>query len=228
MQPVGGVPAYVTGDVSSPNVIVCIYDIFGLWATTEQGADLLGEVTKSKVIMPDFLRENPWPVDAFPPRNDEEKKKFGEWLDTVGNFERATKELTAVIDASKAQGAQKIALYGTCWGGKLATELAGKASPYVAVASVHPAFISPEDAQKVEVPIAFFPSRDEPKADMDAFWATLEKAHPAVFAKSEFKHYEHNHHGFAAARADLNDKTNYDAFQDVYQRLARFFCEAFK
>lgn len=77
------------------------------------------------------------------------------------------------------------------------------------------------DAEKLTVPIANFPSGDEPKDGIDAFQKAV-SAKP--FANEcEFKHYPENHHGWAAARANLDDKTNFDAFQDVYQRLADFF-----
>lgn len=228
IEKVAGIDSYVTGDKNSTNVIVCIYDIFGFWNTTKQGADLLADSTKYKVVMPDFLSNHPWPIDAFPPRDDAEGKKFGEWLETIGNVGERVKDVKSVAQELKSQGAQKLALYGFCWGGKVASQIGGAGSPFLGVAMVHPAFIAPDDAKALTVPIGFFPSKDEDKKDADAFWSNLEKDHPELIAKSQYKYYEENHHGFAAARADLNDKSNYFAFQDVYTRLADFFCGVFQ
>ncbi|WFC93836.1 carboxymethylenebutenolidase [Malassezia brasiliensis] len=228
MEKVAGIDTYVTGDKSSQNAIICVYDIFGFWDTTKQGADLLAESMKTKVVMPDFLREHPWPIDGFPPRDEQEGKKFGQWLETIGNISERVKDVKSVSEALKADGASKVGLYGFCWGGKVASQLAGANSPFAGVAMIHPAFIAPEDAKSLSVPVAFFPSKDEPQNDVDGFWNNLKSAHPELLEKSQFKYYNENHHGFAAARANLEDKSNYFAFQDVYTRLADFFCTVFK
>lgn len=68
----------MTGSKDAKNAIIAMYDIFGYWPQTQQGADLLAEATKTVVVMPDFFRGNAWPKDAFPPRNDEESKKMQE------------------------------------------------------------------------------------------------------------------------------------------------------
>ena len=223
-QEIAGMKAYVTGPADSKNAVLCIYDIFGMWATTQQGADLLAEAMKTKVVMPDFLRGQPWPVEAFPPRSDEEGKKFGEWLETIGNIQDRLKDIQNVVSALKEQGVQKLGLYGFCGGGKISS-LAGKeGSLFVGVAQVHPAFVDPNDGKDLAVPVAFFPSKDEEKKDVDGYWNNFKEAHPELVEKSMFKHYTEMFHGFAAARADLKDETNYFAFQDVYTRLAEFFC----
>lgn len=218
----------MTGDKSSPNVLLNIYDIFGFWDTTKQGADLLADSTKYKIVMPDFLRNHPWPIDAFPPRDEAEGKKFGEWLESIGNIGERVKDVEAVVKDLKANGAQKVGLYGFCWGGKVASQLAGPGSPFAGVSLVHPAFITPEDAKNFTVPVGFFPSKDEPKKDAEEFWSIIQKEHADLASKSQYKYYDENHHGFAAARANLEDKSNYFAFQDVYTRLADFFCTVFK
>ncbi|WFC98347.1 carboxymethylenebutenolidase [Malassezia yamatoensis] len=220
--------AYVTGDKSSSKVLLCIYDIFGFWNTTKQGADMLAESMKVKVVMPDFLRNHPWPIDGFPPRDKEEEKRFGDWVDTIGNVGDRVKDVRSVVDELKSNGAKMIGLYGFCWGGKVASQLAQSDSPFAGVAIVHPAFISPDDAKPISVPFAFFPSKDEPESDVNGFWSIFQKDHSNLVSKSQFKYYNENHHGFAAARADLEDKSNYFAFQDVYTRLADFFCGVFE
>ncbi|PKI84675.1 carboxymethylenebutenolidase [Malassezia vespertilionis] len=227
MEKVAGIDSYVTGDANATNVILCVYDIFGFWETTQQGADMLAAASKAKVVMPDFLRNKPWPIDAFPPRNDDESKRFNEWLETVGNVGNSVKEVLAISTALKEGGAERLGLYGFCWGGKVVSYVAGQSSPFVGVALVHPAFVAPEDANNVTVPIAFFPSKDEPKKDTDEFWRLLKEKAPKAAEKSEYVYYGENHHGFAAARADLKDPSNFKAYEDVYNRLCAFFCGLF-
>ncbi|WFD31459.1 carboxymethylenebutenolidase [Malassezia sp. CBS 17886] len=221
-EQVNGLKSYVTGDRSSKHVLLCIYDIFGYWATTQQGADLLGDTGKVKVVMPDFLRGQPWPIDKFPPPKDEQDK-FSQWLDTIGSIPDRLKDIDVVVAGLKAQGAEKIGLYGFCWGGKISLLASRQGSPFVGTAQVHPAFVSPEDAKPVAVPLAFFPSGDEPEKDVNDFWNTFKESNPDAFKKSVTKYYTNMHHGFAAARADLNKEENYFAFQDVYTRLADYF-----
>lgn len=36
IEKVAGIDSYVTGDKNATNVIVCIYDIFGFWNTTQK------------------------------------------------------------------------------------------------------------------------------------------------------------------------------------------------
>ena len=104
-------------------------------------------------------------------------------------------------------------------------------------AIVHPAMISPDDGNNLDVPLGFFPSMDESKD-------VVEKIHEAMMSKPfadscDFKLYstvyvksywavsqadkEHRHHGWAAARADLNDPENKKQWGNVYHRLADYF-----
>lgn len=70
---VGGLDAYTVGPKDSKKAIVVVYDIFGFWPTTKQGADLLAEATKSRVIMPDFFRGKPFPQEYYPPDTKEKQ-----------------------------------------------------------------------------------------------------------------------------------------------------------
>lgn len=69
---------------SKTHALICIYDIFGFWPQTEQGADILSStLSGTKVVMPDFLQGNPWPVDQFPPKTDEQKEKLQQFFGTT-------------------------------------------------------------------------------------------------------------------------------------------------
>ncbi|WFD36133.1 carboxymethylenebutenolidase [Malassezia cuniculi] len=221
-EEIGGLKTYVTGSKESKRAIIGMFDIFGFWPQTLQGADLLAEATKSLVVFPNFFRDNNWPIDGFPPRDEDEAKRFGEWLETIGEFGARLKDLQNTVDALKGEGFEKFGLYGTCWGAKAAVQASGANTQFSGLVQLHPAFVNVEDAKKLTIPVAFFPSRDEPKEDVDAFWAAVQ-ANSSIASKSQFKYYTNMHHGWAAARADLKDEDNYFAFQDVYTRVAEFF-----
>ena len=198
-----------------------MYDIFGYWPTTKQGADLMAEATKARIVMPDFFRGKPFPQEFYPPNTDEKKNALQAFFGAAGDFQARKPDLDAVADALKQDGATKLGLMGFCWGGKFSVLGGGEGTKFSAVAQIHPAMVSADDAAKLTVPVANFPSKDEPKEDVDKFEAEVQKK---SFAKDcVYKLYPDSHHGWAAARADLKDEGNLKNFQDVYQRLADFF-----
>ncbi|SPC66980.1 related to AIM2 - cytoplasmic protein involved in mitochondrial function or organization [Ustilago sp. UG-2017b] len=220
-EKIGGLDAYVIGPKDAKKAIVVVYDVFGYWPTTKQGADLLAEATKARIVMPDFFRGKPIAQEDYPPKTEEKKQKFQNFFKSTGDFSARKPEVEAVADALKKDGAQKLGLMGFCWGGKMSVLAGGEGTKFNAVAQVHPAMVDAEDAKKLTVPIANFPSKDEPKEDMEKFEAEVQKKD--IAKDSVYKLYPDSHHGWAAARADLKDEGNLKNFQDVYQRLADFF-----
>ncbi|KAJ9478215.1 putative Protein AIM2 (putative) [Pseudozyma hubeiensis] len=220
-EKIGGLDTYSIGPKDAKHAIVVVYDIFGFHNATKQGADLLAESTKSRVVMPDFFRGKPFPQSFYPPDTDEKKQALQSFFGEAGDFGARKPDLEAVADELKKDGAAKLGLVGFCWGGKMSVIAGGEGTKFTAVAQVHPAMVDAADAEKLTVPVANFPSKDEPQKDVDAFEAAVQKK---PFAKdSVYKHYPDSHHGWAAARADLSDEGNLKNFQDVYQRLADFF-----
>ncbi|KAJ1028610.1 hypothetical protein NDA16_001776 [Ustilago loliicola] len=221
IEKIGGLDAYTIGPKDAKKAIVVVYDIFGFWPTTQQGADLLADATKARVVMPDFFRGKPLTHDDYPPQTDAQKQKFQDFFKSAGDFSARKPDVEAAAEALKKDGATKLGLMGFCWGGKLSVLAGGEGTKFASVAQVHPAMVDPEDAKKLTVPIANFPSGDEPKEDVDKFQQEVQKKD---FAKdSVYKLYGESHHGWAAARANLKDEGNAKNFQDVYQRLADFF-----
>lgn len=198
-----------------------MYDIFGFHNATKQGADVLADATKARVVMPDFFRGKPFPQEYYPPNTDEKKAAFQSFFGAAGDFGARKPDLEAVADELKKDGAAKLGLTGFCWGGKLSVLAGGEGTKFASVAQVHPAMVDPKDAEKLTVPIANFPSKDEPIKQVEAFEAEVQKKPFA--SQSVYKLYPDSHHGWAAARADLSDEGNLKNFQDVYQRLADFF-----
>ena len=73
----------MTGPADSDKAILSVYDIFGFFPQTIQGADILatGDVErKYQVYMPDFFEGNPASIEWYPPTDDEKKSKLGKWF----------------------------------------------------------------------------------------------------------------------------------------------------
>lgn len=154
----------------------------------------------------------------------------------IGSTTKYGDKLLTIAKDLKAHGVSKLGLYGLCWGSKVAgtwsvrtdtVPACGPSTPFDAYVQIHPSFVAPEDANNVSIPFASFTSKDESGEVVDAFLKNA-AANPANQGKFVHHHYPENHHGFAAARANLNDPSNVASFQDVYQRTASFFLQHFK
>lgn len=66
MQRIGEFNCYVIGPQDAKRVILGVYDVFGLWPSTQQGADLLSSMTGARVVMPDLFQGKPLPIDTIP------------------------------------------------------------------------------------------------------------------------------------------------------------------
>jgi len=213
---------YVTGPATlGDKALVCVYDIFGFKPQTQQGADIVADELKVQVFMPDFFEEGePWPVDQFPPKTDEEKKKLQEFFGGIASPPENKTKLVAFAEALKGDGAKFVGTFGFCWGGKVIMLAAQGVTPFSAVSIVHPAMLSSSDAENLNVPLGLFPSLDEPKEEFDKIVAIMNKK--PFSDKCDAKIYE-SFHGFAAARANLDDRDNKEKFEDLYTRLIKFF-----
>ncbi|KAG8902711.1 hypothetical protein FRC01_009497, partial [Tulasnella sp. 417] len=207
--------AYVTGPTDTGKTIIIIFDIFGQWLTlvfdpsyykqTVQGADLLAETVKAKVIMPDFFRDKPMDLNLYPPTTDEARKTIQTFFQVQGNFGDRIPELLDIAKGERNNGVEKLGLIGYCWGkeqgssplsaqltrllristlgGKMAA-LANATGEFDATASVHPAMWARADGENLKAPVAVFPSKDENQEEIDAF---MEIANKKPFA-SKNKH----------------------------------------
>ncbi|KAI8916591.1 Alpha/Beta hydrolase protein [Powellomyces hirtus] len=226
-----GIKSYTVGPKDAKHVIVAVYDIFGFASQTQQGADLLATLG-FRVIMPDLFRGKPFPVERMTPTGSEAEQKalmadIGNFIGTTGNFQERIPELQALSSALRSAGAEKVGVYGLCWGGKLVI-LAGAADPkaFDAVAQGHPAKLDPTDVEKLTVPFASFISKDENKDDHQKMIDIL-KTRPGN-EKNHFRVYPEMHHGWAGARANLANPDNLREFHDVYSRFGAFFKQAFR
>jgi len=216
---------YMVGPTGTGKVILIVYDIFGYFPQTLQGADILAETLQARVIMPDLLMGKPWPVEKFPPESLADKAALQAFFGTTANPVLTLPYITALGLELKKEGATKIGVLGFCWGGKLAFKT-GSEGWVDAVAAVHPAMLSADDVDNVRVPVAMYLSQDEPVEEYQKLVDTL--ADRPWATKNSWKVYPTVNHGFAAARANLTDPEGKAQFEDVYARLSSFFKRNFE
>ncbi|KAG8748636.1 hypothetical protein FRC10_000027 [Ceratobasidium sp. 414] len=204
------IKAYVVGKPGTGKAIIGIYDIFGYYPQTIQGADILAETLDAFVVYPDFFDGKPWPNEAFPPRNDEEGKKLQQFFGETANLDNRLTQLTLMADQLRTEGAKFVGTIGFCWGGKLSAVAATTGKTDAAV-SIHPAMLDVKDAEGLKVPLAIFPSKDEP---MDLYEQIIKTISAKPFAaKNVYKVYGDMYHGWAAARADLDKPETKKAYE---------------
>ncbi|TIA74922.1 hypothetical protein E3P91_00688 [Wallemia ichthyophaga] len=217
--------AYVTGPADSKTVLVGIYDIFGYFNQTLQGADILAD-KGYRVVLPDFFRGKPFPLEKFPPGNEADQSELGKFFSTVAAPPARIPELINISGELRAKH-DKVGLVGFCWGAAIALNAATQdAKLFDAVAVLHPAMLDAGVVEKVKTPIGFFPSKDEDGSEV--------KKVIDILSSNEFKEknvYHHFNtekaiHGFAAARCNLQDEEAKKVYVEAYERLTTFFKNA--
>lgn len=132
---------YITGAPSSNTALVAVYDIFGFFPQTQQGADALAQALNARVYMPDFFEpDSPFPPEKYPPTGQQDQDDLQAFFGGPAKPEKAVAGLIRVGEALRQQGATRVGAYGLCWGGKV-TILAGSqgSSVFDGVAAIHPA-----------------------------------------------------------------------------------------
>ena len=172
--------------------------------------------------MPDFYRGNPWPLEKFPPQN-EQKQAFGQWWGTVATHEIVVKDVYEKILKLKSVSGHNIGCIGFCWGGLEAIQLGSDGKTFKCVATLHAARINEELIQKLQVPLYYGP------ADGDF---AIEKAQEAMKSKenndkivnsSVFHYYKGQIHGFSAARGDFGKKETFQDVEIAIKEISQFF-----
>ncbi|KAH8590297.1 hypothetical protein B0O99DRAFT_599161 [Bisporella sp. PMI_857] len=175
-ETIGGLKTYVTGSRSSKKAILVIYDIFGFFPQTLQGADILASSPEGyQIFMPDFFEGAPASIDWYPPVTDDQRPHYIEGV----------------------YGAKVWGVVGYCWGGKVVSLTSGKGTRWKAAAQAHPARMDIMDAEIV-IPTCVLASEEEGE-EMVNPWAeklTVEK---------HVERFGDQLHGFLSARADLED-----------------------
>ncbi|OJJ43159.1 hypothetical protein ASPZODRAFT_104089 [Penicilliopsis zonata CBS 506.65] len=221
---INGLKTYVTGPESATKAILVIFDIFGFFDQTIQGADILATSNEKKyrVFMPDFFEGSPADISWYPPQTDEHKQKLGEFFQTKAAAPNTLSKIPKiVVEANKlapSGTAFEWSILGYCWGGKIASLIAGQtdgAVPFKAAVQCHPAMLDPEDAKKVTIPIAMLASKDE---STDAVAQSKENFQVPNYVET----FPTQIHGWMAARADLEDPQVRKEYERGYQTVLAF------
>jgi hypothetical protein len=206
----------VTGPANATTAILSVYDIFGFYPQTIQGADILAHGDKEhqyQVFMPDFFEGKPADMAWWSPPDSKEKgEKIGQWFQSaappkhlphVPAIVRAAQEVNSVV--------RSWGVIGYCWGGqggfpdckwwqRSLKPLCKLRLPW-----------SASDAEKVVIPVMILASKDEPKEDVSKYQAVLK-------VPKHVEMFEDQVHGFISARGDLDDdksKTRVQACVEV-------------
>jgi len=217
---VEGIKTYTTGPSDAKRAIFIVYDIFGYYPQTLQGADILASGDHEQpyqVFMPDFFGDNACPIEWYPPDNEDKQKKIGEWFSTVAQPPNHLPKVGKIVNSlKKSHGIDTFGVVGFCWGGKITNLLSQGESLFKAAVSVHPAMVDPADAEKLSIPFAMLPSKDE---DKDA----CEKHKAAQKTPGFTEYFPSQVHGFMAARADLSDPEVKKEYERGYKLILNFF-----
>jgi len=218
---IDGLKTYTTGPSSATQGILYIFDIFGFFSQSLQGADILAHADKShqyRVFMPDWFEGKPADISWYPPDTDEKGKKLGEFFQTTAAPPKVVEQVNKVFSQLKSQNPdiKEWGVVGFCWGGKIVNLISQAGTPFKAAAICHPAMIDPKDASNVTIPMLMIPSKDEDKSE-------VEKYETALTVPKQVEWFPDQIHGFMAARSDLEDETVKAAYEKGYQTLLNFF-----
>ncbi|KAG9240186.1 Alpha/Beta hydrolase protein [Calycina marina] len=216
-ETINGLKYYVTGSPDAKKAIIFVYDIFGYFPQTLQGADILASSPEGyQVLIPDFFEGEPANIAWYPPETDDQKAKLGGWFPSHGPPTGVAKIPKVLEDVQETYGKKTFGAVGFCWGGKVVSVTSGEDTPWKAVASTSPSMMDPEDAAKITIPTMCLPSMGE-KPEMVDPWKKALKVDNFV------ERFDDQLHGWMSARADLED----ERVKEEYKRGYRLFLEWF-
>lgn len=216
-----GLKTYVTGPSNASQALFLVYDIFGFFDQTLQGADILAHSDKEhqyQVYMPDFFEGEPADISWYPPDTKEKGEKLGNFFSTkAGPPLHLPKIKDIVREASESNpNISSWGIMGYCWGAKIASLVAGQSTKFKAAVQVHPAMLDAADAEKVQIPMCVLASMDEAPDDVKSYEAGLKVTkHVETFSDQI--------HGWMAARADLDDPRVKEEYERGYKIALTFF-----
>jgi len=221
-ETIGGLKTYVTGPADATKAILYIYDIFGYFPQSLQGADILStadDKTKYQVFMPDWFEGKPADISWYPPNTKEKGEKLGNFFQTIGAPPATASKVPTILKEIKSKYS-KISTWGVvgfCWGGKIVSLTTSTTStPFKAAAECHPAMVDPSEAEGIKIPLCMLASKDEPKEDVEKFEKNLKgEKHVEIFGDQI--------HGWMAARSDLDDARVKSEYERGYKTLLEFF-----
>jgi len=224
---VGGLKTYVTGPDSASEAILYIFDIFGYFPQTLQGADILATSDperKYRVFIPDFFEDNPGDISWIPANTDEKRKALAEFFKTKADIPTVLAKVPGIVAnagklAPDGSGFTKWAIIGCCWGAKVASLAAGQDNVvFKAAVQCHPALLDPNDAKQVTAPMAVLASKDEAVDAVKAYQENLKVPNYVETFSTQI-------HGWMAARSNLEDPEVRKEYERGYRTALDFLHE---
>ncbi|OAX81741.1 hypothetical protein ACJ72_03911 [Emergomyces africanus] len=220
-----GMKTYVTGPENATEAILVIYDIFGFFPQTVQGADILATSDpnrKYRVFMPDLFDGSPADIAWYPPTTEEHKKNLGHFFQTKAAPPTTLSRIPGVVEeANKLAEGGKFkawAILGYCWGGKIATLASMQDTLFKAAVQCHPAMLDAKDAPNVTIPMIVLASMDEDVNEVKAFENGLKVPHHVETWTTQI-------HGWMAARGDLENPEVRKEYENGYKTVLGFLNE---
>ncbi|KAI6081728.1 hypothetical protein F4821DRAFT_272925 [Hypoxylon rubiginosum] len=222
-EELGNYKSYVTGPADAKKGIIVIYDIFGYFHQTLQGADILatGNINQQhKVFIPDWFKGKPCPIEWMPPDTEEKQKNLGGFFSDpehapqtiVSKLPQYVKSVLALNPSIESW-----ALLGYCWGGKVASLMeSDESSIFQIAAACHPAMLDPAEANSIKVPFILLASGEEPADKVAEFGNKLKVRHHVETFGDQV-------HGWMAARGDLTNPRVKEEYARGYQTVLDFF-----
>lgn len=222
-ESIGGIKTYVTGPSDATTAILFIYDIFGYFPQTLQGADILATSDKDhkyQVFMPDFFDGKPVDIAIYPPDTKEKEEQLGAFFQGTGAPPKSAAKVPEIIKqlSSYNSNIKKWGVVGFCWGGKIVSLTSQAGSPFSAAAEAHPAMVDPSDAEKITIPICLLASKDEDAEAVKKFEANLK-------VEKYIETFGDQIHGWMAARGNLEDERNKAEYERGYKTILEFFAK---
>lgn len=222
-ETIGDMNTYVTGSATTSTAILFVFDIFGYFPQTIQGADILATSDHDhqyQVFMPDFFDGQPLDISVYPPTDADKQKKLGAFFGGIGAPPKAVGRIPKIIEEIKKYNPniKTFGAVGLCWGGKVIALTSQTSSPYKAAAQCHPAMVDPSEAPKISIPFCLLASKDESAEDIQKFDASLQQP-------KHVETYSDQIHGWMGARADLKVQRDQDEYERGYKTLLEFFAK---
>ncbi|KAF1852091.1 uncharacterized protein K460DRAFT_269278 [Cucurbitaria berberidis CBS 394.84] len=217
---VDGLKTYVTGPKDAKQGILVVYDIFGFFNQTLQGADILAYTDKEhpyQVFIPDFFEGKPADISWYPPDKEEKGQKLGEFFNTLAAPPKTLPRIPKIVEElGKSKGIEKWAILGYCWGGKIVNLSSQEGTKFKVAAACHPAMIAKDDAPGVTIPYIMLPSGEESKDEVEQWEKGLKVPHVIEWFPDQV-------HGFMAARGDLEQEKVKKEYERGYKLVLDFF-----
>ncbi|CAK7207362.1 hypothetical protein SEUCBS139899_010172 [Sporothrix eucalyptigena] len=226
-ETLGGLKTYIVGPDDATKAIITVYDIFGIWPQTLQGADLLSSLTDALVLVPDFFEGDGAKPEWLPANTPEKQKALGDFFGSKADFAKNTEVLLTVRKALAERYPavdDHVGVFGLCWGGKIGVlaSAAGNEGPgrrFNVSGTAHPGRLDSKDAEVLTAPHILLASKDEDAAVVAEYKTIL--AQPGKVGEVET--YADMFHGWMGARANLANADNVKEFARGYEQAAKFY-----